>query len=248
MVITLDTPITMEEKPRLLLVFHTKCIIFGNLIFGAMQGYLAVLFDLDGTLIHSKGVIGNCINETLVQFGLPPFEKNELHDLVGVPLAKALSKRTSDTKPLIDYFRKLYISSYKEGTWVYNGIKSILVDLKKKEKKIGVVTLKATHVAKEVLKGLKLLEYVDAVEGDDDISQLKPSPDQINKICAKLEVSPTQAVMVGDTSMDIKAGKNAGCITIGVLWGAMSMDCLVEAEVDYLARNPEELNEILNKI
>jgi pyrophosphatase PpaX len=212
-----------------------------------MQGYLAVLFDLDGTLIHSKGVIGSCINNTLVHFGLPPFEKNELHDLVGVPLAEALAKRTGDTKPLIDYFRKLYISNYKEGTWIYDGMESVLSNLKDRDKKIGIVTLKATFVAKEVLKGLELMNYVDAVEGDDDISDLKPSPDQINRICRQLDVSPGKTVMVGDTSMDILAGKNAGCGTIGVLWGAMTMDTLVEAGADYLARDTEELLEILNR-
>lgn len=213
-----------------------------------MQGFLAVLFDLDGTLIHSKGVIGNCINETLVHFGLPPFEKNELHGLVGVPLAEALAKRTSDTKPLIDHFRKLYILSYKEGTWIYDGMESILSGLRKREKKIGIVTLKATFVAREVLEGLELISYVDAVEGDDDISDLKPSPEQINRICRQLNVSPGQTVMVGDTSFDILAGKNAGCHTIGVLWGAMTMDILVEAGADYLARNTEELLEILLRL
>jgi pyrophosphatase PpaX len=212
-----------------------------------MQGYLAVLFDLDGTLIHSKGVIGNCINETLVHFGLPPFEKDEIHGLVGVPLAEALAKRATDTKPLIDYFRKVYISTYKEGTWVFDGMESILLGLRKRKKKIGIVTLKATHVAKEVLEGLEIISYVDAVEGDDDISDLKPSPEQINRICRQLDVFPAQTVMVGDTSFDILAGKNAGCCTIGVLWGAMTMDILVEAGADYLARNTEELLEILNR-
>jgi pyrophosphatase PpaX len=119
--------------------------------------------------------------------------------------------------------------------------------LRKRKKKIGIVTLKATHVAKEVLEGLEIISYVDAVEGDDDISDLKPSPKQIIRICRQLDVSPAQTVMVGDTSFDIVAGRNAGCGTIGVLWGAMTMDILVEAGADYLARNTEELLEILNR-
>jgi len=219
-----------------------------NFIPSAMKGFKAVLFDLDGTLIYSKGVIGRCINETLEHFSLEPFNKAELHELIGVPLREALSLKSSDVNPLMDYFRKLYMSIYKEETWIYNGMASILSLLKDEEIKIGVVTLKATHVAEEVLKGLNLLNFVDAVEGDDDISELKPSPDQINRICKALEIKPEQTVVIGDTTMDIVAGKNAGCRTIGVLWGAMSMDDLSEAGADFLARSPEELEELLRRL
>jgi len=213
-----------------------------------MKGFKAVLFDMDGTLIYSKGVIGRCINETLDHFGYAPFDKRELHRLVGVPLAKALSLRAMDVKPLVDYFRELYISTYLEDTWIYDGMSSILSILNDEGKKIGVVTLKATYVAEEVLSGLNLLNYVDAVEGDDDISSLKPSPDQIIRICQVLNVLPKNTIMVGDTSMDIIAGKKAKCRTIGVLWGAMSMDDLMKAKVDYLARSPKELEGLLRKL
>lgn len=213
-----------------------------------MKGFKAVLFDLDGTLIYSKGVIGKCINETLEHFGLEPFNKAELHKLIGVPLRKALSLKTSEVMPLMDYFRELYMAIYKEETWIYDGMTSILSWLKDEGKKTGIVTLKATHVAEEVLKGLNISNYVDAVEGDDDISELKPSPDQIKKICKKLEIEPEQTVVIGDTTMDIVAGKNAGCRTIGVLWGAMSLDHLVEAGADFLARSPEELKGLLKKL
>lgn len=219
-----------------------------NFIPSPMKGFKAVLFDLDGTLIYSKGVIGKCINETLEHFGFEPFDKAELHKLIGMPLRKALSLKTSEVMPLMDYFRELYMTIYKEETRIYEGMASILSWLKDEGKKTGVVTLKATHVAEEVLKGLNISSYVDAVEGDDDMSELKPSPDQITKICKKLEIEPEQTVVIGDTTMDIIAGKNAGCRTIGVLWGAMSMDDLVEAGADFLARSPEELEGLLKKL
>jgi pyrophosphatase PpaX len=213
-----------------------------------MKGFKAVLFDLDGTLIYSKGVIGKCINETLEHFDIKPFDKTELHTLVGMPLREALSLKTSNVKPLMDYFRELYMSIYKDETWIYDGMASILSMLKDKGKKVGIVTLKATFVAEEVLKGLNILNFVDAVEGDDDISELKPSPDQIKRICRKMGIEPEQTMVVGDTTMDIVAGKNAGCKTIGVLWGAMSMDDLSDAGADFLARSPEELRDLLRKL
>jgi HAD superfamily hydrolase (TIGR01549 family) len=213
-----------------------------------MKGFQAVLFDLDGTLIYSKGVIGICINETLRHFDIPPFEQEELYELIGVPLGKALSMKSSDIKPLMTYFRELYVKRYLEGTDVYDGMSSILSMLKYEGKLIGVVTLKSTPIAEEVLRGLNLACFVDAVEGDDDVSELKPSPDQIIRVCETLDVKPEDTIMIGDTTMDIIAGKKANCITIGVLWGAMSMDILSEAGVDYLARNPKELENLLKDL
>jgi len=213
-----------------------------------MKGFNCALFDLDGTLISSKGVIGRCINETLSHFGLKPFEGRELHDLIGIPLRQALALRTSDYEPMVDYFRTLYMSTYLDGTDVYDGIETILAHLKEESKKIGVVTLKHPPVAREVLEKLDLMEYIDHVEGDDDVSQLKPHPAHILRVCTKLDVEPKNTVVIGDTVMDIKAGKSANCRTIGVLWGAMSMDDLSDAGADYLARNPEELEELFKRI
>jgi HAD superfamily hydrolase (TIGR01549 family) len=213
-----------------------------------MNGFAAALFDLDGTLIYSKGVIGRCINETLEHFGCLPFEKNELHDLIGIPLGKALAQKTEDIKPLIEYFRKLYLQTYMNGTWVFDEMVPVLATLKQEKKKIGVVTLKSTPVAMEVLKGLNLSNYIDAVEGDDDVSELKPSPSHVIRLCRKLDIEPHECLVIGDTTMDITAGRNAKCKTIGVLWGAMSLDELESSGVDYLARNPMELKDLLERI
>jgi HAD superfamily hydrolase (TIGR01509 family) len=213
-----------------------------------MNGFTAALFDLDGTLIYSKGVIGRCINETLKNFQIPPFEDRELHDLIGIPLREALALKTQDYEPLVDHFRSLYMATYLNGTNVFDGMNEILTNLKENGKKIGIVTLKHTPVAKEVLKKLDLLSYIDYVEGDDDVSELKPSPEHILRLCRGLNVEPDESVLIGDTTMDIASGKSAKCKTIGVLWGAMSMDALSAAGCDYLARNPEELDEILRKI
>jgi HAD superfamily hydrolase (TIGR01509 family) len=213
-----------------------------------MNGFTAALFDLDGTLIYSKGVIGKCINETLVHFGYEPFEGKQLHDLIGVPLGEALSLKTSEIKPLIDHFRRIYLDNYLTGTRVYDGMEGVLANLREGEKKIGIVTLKHTPVARKVLNALNLIDYIDYVEGDDDVSELKPSPDHVLRLCRGLNVEPENSVVIGDTVMDIVAGKSANCRTIGVLWGAMSMDDLSDAGAEFLARSPSELEDILNNI
>jgi phosphoglycolate phosphatase-like HAD superfamily hydrolase len=92
------------------------------------------------------------------------------------------------------------------------------------------------------------MDYIDHVEGDDDVSPLKPHPDHIIRVCRKLEVAAEKTIVIGDTIMDIEAGKKAKCRTIGVLWGAMSFDDLTKANADFLARNPMELAELFERI
>jgi pyrophosphatase PpaX len=213
-----------------------------------MKGFLCALFDLDGTLISSRGVIGRCINQTLENFNLAPFDPREMHNLIGIPLREALALKTPDYEPLVEYFRSLYSSTYMDGTNVYDGMESVLTRLKDNGKKIGVVTLKHTPVAEEVLKNLNLLSYIDYIEGDDDVSELKPSPEHILRALSALKSTPENSVVIGDTVMDIKAGKSAKCRTIGVLWGAMSMDDLSLAGADFLARNPNELEDLFKKL
>jgi pyrophosphatase PpaX len=213
-----------------------------------MNGFTCTLFDLDGTLISSKGAIGRCLNETLSHFSYKPFDGRELHDLIGIPLREALSLRTRDYEPLVDHFRSLYLSTYLDGTVVFDGMEGILAKLQENEKKIGIVTLKHTPVAEDVLAALDLMDYIDHVEGDDDVSPLKPDPDHILRVCTELEVDPAKTLVIGDTVMDMEAGRSANCMTIGVLWGAMSFDDLSNAKADFLARSPKELENLLEKI
>ncbi len=207
--------------------------------------YKAVLFDLDGTLLSSKGVIGRSINLTLEQFGIEPFNQEELRGLIGIPLRRIFSLKTQYNQDMIVRYREIYLSTYLEGTEIYDGMKSLLENLKSNNMKIGIITLKDTDVATEVLRGLNLIDMVDVVIGDEEEIMVKPFPDQIIHACRKLKISPKECVMVGDTEFDIIAGKKAHCITIGVLWGASSKEPLLKAGVDFIVDSAEELNELL---
>jgi pyrophosphatase PpaX len=207
--------------------------------------YNTVLFDLDGTLIRSRGVIGRCINSTLERFGKEPFNKDGLHSLVGVPLREIFLKKTESPNEMMKCYRNLYLSTYLEYTKVHDGIKNLLETLRKSNKNIGIITLKKTEIALEVLRGLDLIGSVDIVIGDEDKLMVKPHPDQIIHACRELNTNPKDCVMVGDTEFDIKAGKNAKCLTIGVLWGASNRETLQEAGVDFIVNTTEELKGVL---
>lgn len=212
---------------------------------GAIMMYNSILFDLDGTLISSRGVIGRSINLTLEQFGIEPFNQDELHTLIGVPLKKIFLHKSESYEELIDCYRKIYLSAYLEDTRIHDGIEDLLKSLRYSKKNIGIVTLKRTDIAMEVLRGLDLIGLVDVVIGDEEKYMVKPFPDQIIHVCKELNTPPIECAMVGDTEFDIIAGKSAHCTTIGVLWGASSRENLLEAGVDFIASTTEELRRLL---
>jgi pyrophosphatase PpaX len=207
--------------------------------------YNTVLFDLDGTLIDSRGIIGRTINSTLTQFGKEPFNQDELPKLIGIPLQKIFLLKSDSIEQMIECYRKIYLSTYLEHTIIYDGIVNLLERLRALNKNIGIITLKRTDIAQEVIKGLDLNRFVDVVVGDEENFKGKPFPDPIFHACKELSTSPIECVMVGDTEFDILAGKRAQCKTIGVLWGTATKETLLNANADFIAENTKELSRLL---
>lgn len=214
-----------------------------------LKGIKAVLFDLDGTLIHAKGLIGDCINQTLEEFGYSPIDKNKLRGLIGVPLGRIFEiggvVNKKDIDEMVKYYRNLYLSIYLEKTKVYDGMFELLTNLKSKGIKIGIVTLKNGDVARKVLKGLEINSLFDIIVGEGDCEESKPSPVQILYSCDLLGIENKDTMVVGDSIVDIKAGKNAGCLSVGVLWGFSTETELKNVGADYLINDIEDFKRFL---
>jgi len=85
---------------------------------------------------------------------------------------------------------------------------------------LAVVTNKRSQLSSDVLEQLGLLRYVTLVVGPDTAGKGKPSPVPVKYALERMDVDdPTTAVIVGDSSFDISAGKGAGVRTVGVTWG-----------------------------
>jgi phosphoglycolate phosphatase len=84
-----------------------------------------------------------------------------------------------------------------------------------------------------------------AVEGCSDEDLRKPDPRRALKIVRKMQLKPTQVMMVGDSSADIITGINAGLIAVGVTWGYRSREELIDAGARYMIDRPAELLDII---
>ncbi len=190
----------------------------------------AALFDLDGTLIDSVPAYFKILEVIVSKLNLPPLSKEVVSELMKGGLAPWEVLLPEGMKDRKDEFRQKIIGITKEvGPEIFlnkvkliPGVPEIFSQLSKKKIKIGLVT--STHA--KFLNGKllplreknidKLIEVAITIE---DTSEAKPAPDPLIECARRLGVSKENCVYVGDSHVDIIAGKKAGMLTVGVLTG-----------------------------
>ncbi|MEA3144040.1 MAG: phosphoglycolate phosphatase [Thermoplasmata archaeon] len=212
---------------------------------------LAVLWDLDGTLLESNLSIRQTMNHVLGERGLPAFTKAELDALIGHPLRDILATKTTD-RAAVEAMALRYRDVYSESGWVtvslHAGVLELVEHLRRRGHPQAIVTSKGQQESEILLEDLGIAHLFDAVVGDDDARPLKPDPAPVLEACRLLRRAPADATMVGDTRFDVGAGKAAGVYAIGVLWGNGSAQSLVEAGADALVRDAADLQRVLARL
>ncbi len=177
----------------------------------------AILFDKDGVLIDSFESCFTSFNETLTHYSrkIIPRE-NYLENYWGNKAENNLQKlfeeeKQEKMKRILDH----YASRREANIHLTEIYRNTVPVLKKLESgyKLGIVTNTSKDLTMAILKKLNLLDYFDMVVTG-DMGTPKPAPDLILKACKGLNVKVEQAVFIGDTEADVKAGKAARIQTL----------------------------------
>jgi len=178
----------------------------------------AVLFDLDGVLIDSYIAWFNQFNETLKHFGHKPIREKIFRKHWGQSTEDDvrifMPERTVDE--VRQYFADHY-DEYMDYLTINPEARSVLKKLKNMKFKLGCVTNSHRDIVKRVLTSQNLRKFFQVIVTADDVKKPKPAPDMLLKACKLLKVAPTQTIFLGDTAIDLKAGKYAGCVVIGFM-------------------------------
>lgn len=191
------------------------------------QAKRAVLFDLDGTLIHSLPDLTAAINHILAAEGRAPVTEAELGPMVGdgahTLVERAFAARGGlpggDTAPLLARFLAHYEANATVLTRPFPEVVDTLIRLKAHGIVLAVCTNKPTGATREILRALDMEQYFAVVVGGDDTPALKPSPVHVDTTLDRLGVSRDEAVFVGDSINDVLAAKGAGLPCIVVSFG-----------------------------
>ncbi len=205
------------------------------------------IFDLDGTLVESRSDISKAINEALVSVGEPRRPVSQIHPLIGKPLDEIFEillprQLRHLVEEAAERYRTYYFENCARDSYVYPGAVRCLEELA--DKRLAVATTKKTFQARRVVQLFGLGPCFEVVQGSDDIAH-KPDPAVIELVLKKTQVPPDRALMIGDTVMDIRAGRAAGTYTCAVTYGIGVGEDLQEAKPDILLEDLGLLTRVL---
>ncbi|HEV2490491.1 MAG TPA: HAD-IA family hydrolase [Candidatus Acidoferrales bacterium] len=211
-------------------------------------GVKALVFDLDGTLIDSKEDLALSMNATLEHLGRKQIEPERIYSYVGggvqLLVKRALAEGATDEEVErgMAYFLEYYRAHMLDNTVPYPGVREALEKFAGRQ--LAVLTNKPVNFSRAILKGLGMMEYFRYVYGGNSFEKKKPDPMGLNTLLRELAAGPREAMMVGDSDVDIQTARNAGTWACGVTYGLGSAK-LPESGPDLLLDSLEELPEHL---
>ena len=203
-----------------------------------------LIFDLDGTLIDSSEDIAWAVNKTLKQMGFEELSYQAIKDRIGWGVKMLLEKVLPEERHnLLEEAGAIFMGYYSNHLLVRTRPYNSVIDVLKyfKNKKLAVATNKPRNLTEKILDGLNITDYFKKVVGGDGVRNKKPAPEAIEIILKELKASPKNTVFVGDSKIDIEAGKKAGVVTIGAAYGFRGRQELEEAGADVIIEDIKEL-------
>lgn len=203
-----------------------------------------LIFDLDGTLVDTKKDIAISANFALKKLGLPTLPHPVIYSYVGRGISHLMEgclgeARKNEIKETVRLFRDHYGRHLAVHSKLYPGVRKVLRHFKDKKK--VVLSNKIESFSSEILRLLGVREFFDIVWGGDTGPSMKPHPHGIEQILKRLRVPKNRAVVIGDSTVDIETGKNAGVRTCAVTYGFDSRKKLKEAKSDFLVSTMAQL-------
>jgi pyrophosphatase PpaX len=177
----------------------------------AFKDYDAYFFDWDGTLATTLDIWLKIFIEQLGAYGIKAADKDIVFKVFGRVEKGVLELGLPEDKlqPFIAELKAM-APERVAAAGLYPDVKELLTTLKSQGKKLALITASLREVVDIVIEQHDILELFDVVVTGDDIKEHKPDPEGIHVALKKLDLTPSQAIMLGDTEKDLLAAKNAG--------------------------------------
>lgn len=180
----------------------------------------AVLFDFDGTLADTLPLIYRAFREMWVEVDGKERSDEEIRGLFGPPEEEVIQRGVPGDRleaSLADFYRR-YGELHGTEVRPVPEVLRLLRGLKEEGYRVGVVTGKGRRSAEISLVELGMSDFIDTLVTGSEVRRYKPHPEGIQIALDKLGCLPEEGVYVGDSPVDVRAGKEAGLTTVGVRW------------------------------
>lgn len=208
-----------------------------------------LIFDLDGTLIDSRLDLAEAVNAARALLRLGPIENERIYSYVGegapTLIRRAIGPEFDDETlaRAVEYFLTYYRAHKLDNTGFYPGVREALDSFG--DRILAVLTNKPVRISREILEELGVTGCFRYVFGGNSFATKKPHPEGVFTILQSSGVPAYQAMIVGDSGVDVITGRNAGIHTCGVRYG-FAPETFAQHPPDLLVDTLSELAALLN--
>lgn len=213
-----------------------------------------VIFDLDGTLLNTIADLAAATNYALQACGYPTHDTDAYRFFVGNGINKLFERALPEgtrSKENVLKIRSLFVPYYNEHnadlSRSYPGIENLLETLQKKGYMLAVASNKYHEATQKLIKQYFPRINFLAILGQRENIPAKPDPQVVYEIMEKAGVERNEIVYIGDSSVDMQTGANAGVTTIGVCWGFRPRTELEAYNPSLIAEQAEDILHFLEK-
>lgn len=176
----------------------------------------AIIFDLDGTLIHSAPDIHAAANRMLADLDRAELSLEKVTSFIGNGVPKLVERCLKETgldaglqDEAVTKFRAYYDKDSATLTTTYDGVDEVLAFYGALNMPMAVCTNKPEGPARDILRALGILDHFAVVGGGDSFAKTKPSPEPLWRVAETMGLWPADTVMVGDSEVDMKTALSA---------------------------------------
>ena len=211
-----------------------------------MKDFDTYIFDLDGTLLSSLDDLAASTNYALRWAGMPERTTEEVRMFVGNGVKLLMERAIPDGQQnprfeeVYAKFREHYLKHNLDRTRPYEGVIGMLRELKRRGKKLAIVSNKF-YAATQELAHHFFADTIEVAIGERENIRKKPAPDTVLEALRQLGAPKEGAVYVGDSDVDVMTAKNSGLPCISVLWGFRDKDFLIEHGATLFVEKPQEI-------
>ncbi|MFS0838444.1 HAD family hydrolase [Paenibacillus sp. 1P03SA] len=205
--------------------------------------YKTIIFDIDGTLINTEEAVLGSLQKMLKVHFNRSVDQHDLTFVLGIPGAVSLPQLGIEDIDLANQYWNKYMTDYRQTIHVYDGIQQVLIILKERSIKTGVVTSKTYQEFQNDFVPFGLTHDLNYIVCADDTDLHKPQPDPLLKFLQISDAIAESSIYIGDTIYDYECARDAGMDFGLALWGCKHPD-LIPAK--YKFEHPKDVLSLIN--
>ena len=214
--------------------------------------YDLILWDLDGTILDTKQSLIDAIHRTLIENNLGNLTNEQLEQFIGPPFEDVVMPLFNisyeEANKLAVVFRDNYFKYEMYNTYLYDGIKNIIIEIKNRNIKQGLATYKSENCVFPLMEHFNLNNLFDTMHGS--IIDKKLTKTDIMKLAMMdAQIADTNRIlMIGDTIHDLNGAKELDCDFVYANYGFGNISELKEQKYNKFLGCVDTANELLNFI